>query len=176
MKPFKTQVEIIIVKPTGGRWRFKVNLESTEPDIDDVIVITSPLNTNSSVQFRLNNSNQKVSSDFIAEFTHDSASEFSVFPKSGKLEPIIRDGTSFIISYTPVEYGKVKEGKLIITTDEMYWSFSVKGTFPQYKPPNFSSSRLDNKLSSEIRNKLNPKEPHKKNFINQNMQRVKDIG
>lgn len=41
-KPFKTQIEIAIHKPSGGRWRYKVNLEATEPDIDDVILITSP--------------------------------------------------------------------------------------------------------------------------------------
>jgi hypothetical protein len=40
--------------------------------------------------------------------THDSASEFAVFPKTGKLEPASRDGTSFIVSYTPVVfYGEV---------------------------------------------------------------------
>ena len=33
----------------------------------------------------------------------------------------IREGTQFIVSFTPVEYGKMKTGKLIIQTDEMYW-------------------------------------------------------
>jgi len=154
MKPFKSFAEIILLKPSGGRWRFRIQLESTEPEVDDQILITSPLNTTSSVQFRLNNPNPKASSEFTAEFTHDSASEFSVYPKSGKLEPAVRDGTSFIISYTPVEYGKVKIGKLIIQTDEMYYSYVVKGTFPQYKPPNFTHSRLDNRLDSDVRKKL----------------------
>lgn len=36
-KPFKTHVEVLLSKPSGGRWRFKIHLESTEPEIDDVI-------------------------------------------------------------------------------------------------------------------------------------------
>lgn len=131
------------------------------------------MNTTSSVQFRLNNSNPKNSSEFYAEFTHDSASEFSIYPKSGKLEPAMRDGTSFIISYTPVEYGKVKIGKLIIQTDEMYWSFSVKGTFPQYKPPHLQQSKIDNKLDTVLLKKLDPKEHKDKNYVNQNINALK---
>lgn len=50
----------------------------------------------------------------------------------------------FNISFTPVEYGKIKVGKLIIQTDQMYWSFMVKGTFPVYKPPTDVESKIDN--------------------------------
>jgi hypothetical protein len=32
----------------------------------------------------------------------------------GDLEPYGREGTTFIISFTPVEYGKIRKGKLII--------------------------------------------------------------
>ena len=174
MKPFKSFAEIILLKPSGGRWRFRIQLESTEPEVDDQILITSPLNTTSSVQFRLNNPNPKASSEFTAEFTHDSASEFSVYPKSGKLEPAVRDGTSFIISYTPVEYGKVKIGKLIIQTDEMYYSYVVKGTFPQYKPPNFTHSRLDNRLDSDVRKKLQSSHHKNRNFLNENISTIKE--
>jgi len=31
------------------------------------------------------------------------------------------EGTNFIISFTPLEYGKQKTGKLVIQTDEMLW-------------------------------------------------------
>ncbi len=51
----------------------------------------------------------------------DSDSEFSILPKSGELEPLGREGKNFIVSFTPVEYGKPKKGKLIIETDELYW-------------------------------------------------------
>jgi len=46
-----------------------------------------------------------------------------------------RDGTMFSISFTPIEYGKEKQGKLLIYTDEMLWSYMFKGTFPLYKVP-----------------------------------------
>jgi hypothetical protein len=41
----------------------------------------------------------------------------------------------FSISYTPIDYGKEKEGKLLIYTEEMLWSYLIKGTFPLYKKP-----------------------------------------
>ena len=41
----------------------------------------------------------------------------------------------FNVTFTPVEYGKMKTGTLIIQTDLKYWSFKVEGTFPKYEPP-----------------------------------------
>jgi len=35
-------------------------------------------------------------------------------PKSGDLEHYGREGTTFVISFTPIEYGKIRRGKLII--------------------------------------------------------------
>ena len=53
----------------------------------------------------------------------------------------------------------------------MYWSFMVKGTFPQYKPPNFKESRIDNKHTTDCLKKMVPKE---KNWINDNINKFKD--
>ena len=68
------------------------------------------------------------------------------------------EGTTFIISFTPVEYGKTLQGKLIIQTDELYWyilsppyiykiyrSYVVKGVLPKYTPPECFISRIDDK-------------------------------
>jgi hypothetical protein len=44
-------------------------------------------------------------------------------------------GTNFYVSFTPVEYGKEKRGKLVIETADMYWSYLVKGSLPKYIPP-----------------------------------------
>jgi hypothetical protein len=49
--------------------------------------------------------------EFTAYFTTESAAEFLVYPKSGLLEPYGKDGTNFIVSFTPTEYGKAKSGK-----------------------------------------------------------------
>ena len=49
--------------------------------------------------------------------------------------PISKDGTLITIGYLPIEYGKLKEGKLIIETDSFMWRFLVKGAFKKYQPP-----------------------------------------
>ena len=70
--------------------------------------------------FKLSN-RFKSFAQFTARFTPDSDPEFSVMPRSGDLEPIGRDGTTFIVTFTPVDYGKKRKGKLIIETAELYW-------------------------------------------------------
>ena len=61
-----------------------------------------------------------------------------------------RDGTSFSLSFTPIEYGKEKHGKLIIYTDEMLWSYLIKGTFPLYKVPKQIKKQVDNQLDHSL--------------------------
>lgn len=95
-------------------------MEATEPEEDDVILISSPLNKTTSVQFKLTNKTKNYSR-FVAGFSAESDPEFSVIPKQGDLEPYGREGTIFIISFTPIEYGKIRKGKLIIQTEDMYW-------------------------------------------------------
>lgn len=68
---------------------YKVHLESTEPEPLDTILITSQLNETKSVRFMLD-SDSKGGEKFSAEFTYDSASEFTVIPKSGVLENVMR--------------------------------------------------------------------------------------
>lgn len=58
------------------------------PEPDDTITISSPLNVTSQVQFKLNLNNiglAKYSREFKAEFTPESATEFTVSPKLGNL-------------------------------------------------------------------------------------------
>jgi hypothetical protein len=113
LRPFKTQAEFIIYKSSGGRWKFNVIFEALDPEMDDTILIQSPLHKTSSVSFKLSN-HLKSMAEFTAFFTPDSASEFMVYPKSGLLEPYGKEGTNFIVSFTPTEYGKQKIGKLVI--------------------------------------------------------------
>ena len=65
---------------------------------------------------------------------------------SGDLEPYGREGTNFIISFTPVEYGKIRKGKLVIQTEDMYWSYVVKGVLPKYVPPVAINATVDHKM------------------------------
>lgn len=134
LRPFKTSVEFVINKSSGGRWKFNVMFEALDPEIDDSIVIHSPLHKTSSVSFKLSNHLRSVA-DFHAFFTADSANEFTVYPKQGQLEPYGKDGTNFIVSFTPTEYGKAKTGRLVIQTEEMQWMYEIKGSHPHYQIP-----------------------------------------
>jgi hypothetical protein len=96
--------------------------------------------------FKLTNISKRVSAEFKAYFSPESDSEFTISPEEGILAKHGSDGTAFVISFTPVEYGKEKLAKLIIETKQMYWSFSVKGTFPKYKKPRAKHSSIDSKL------------------------------
>ena len=174
LKPFKINAELLIYKKSGGRWRFNITFESTEPDIDDVIVITSPLNKTSSVSFKLTN-HMRAHAEFTAFFSPDSAPEFSVHPKAGILEPYGKEGTNFIVSFTPTEYGKQKKGKLIILTEEMQWSYEIKGTHPHYKIPEPKGGRLNNKLEKELEDKVMHKFELGKNFLAENKKTTKDF-
>lgn len=134
-KPFKTTVEFILSKPSGGRWKFKIVLIASEPDFFDTLNIISQLNVRKTIQFRLFNSDKKNSSPFTAYYTQDSDSEFMVNPSKGILEPAINDGTIIEISYLPTQYGKAKTGVLIVETEHNFWRFLVKGMFEKYVPP-----------------------------------------
>ena len=86
LKPFKAQAELVIYKSSWGRWKFNAVFEATEPQVDDIITIQSPLQKTSSVSFRLTN-HIKQHSPFQAFFTEGSAEEFGVQPKQGQLDP-----------------------------------------------------------------------------------------
>ena len=88
--------------------------------------------------------------EFNSFFTPDSAAEFVVYPKTGLLEPYGKEGTNFVVSFTPTEYGKAKVGKLVIQTEEMQWTYEIRGSHPQYKIPEVGGGRINNKLSKDI--------------------------
>jgi len=175
LRPFKAQTELLVSKSTGGRWRFGAVFEATDPEVDDIIEIKSPLHKTSSVSFRLSN-HTRTHAEFQAFFTHDSATEFSVYPKTGVLEPFGKDGTNFIVSFTPTEYGKHKIGKLIIQTEEMQWTYEIRGSHPEYKIPKPGGGRLDNKLAKDIESKILHKNSSatKKNFVKDNIKKQRE--
>jgi len=77
LKPFKAQAELVIYKSSGGRWKFNAVFEATEPQVDDIININSPLQKTSSVSFKLTN-HIKQHSPFQAFFAEGSAPEFGI--------------------------------------------------------------------------------------------------
>ena len=145
LRPFRTEFEFILRKKSGGQWIYNIVLEATQPDPDDTITIKSVLNKESYVTFSLENVFAREAK-FVAYFSHDSSTEFSVSPREGILEQNGKEGTKFIICYLPVEYGKVKIGKLIVETDEVMWIFEIRGMYIDYKPPEIKESHLQKYL------------------------------
>ncbi|KDO33411.1 hypothetical protein SPRG_02218 [Saprolegnia parasitica CBS 223.65] len=134
LKPLRLAVGLIVKKRSGGMWRFDVHLDASDPVVDDVLTIESALNQTSSVAFKLTNQFREPA-PFQAEFTAGSSQAFTVYPVEGILAPYGTEGTSFSIAFTPTGYGKMCSGQLVILTDEMQWTFNVKGTHPEYKAP-----------------------------------------
>ena len=141
LRPFRTEFEFILRKKSGGQWIYNMILESTLPDPDDIIPIKAALNKESFVTFKLENIFAREAK-FVAYFSHDSSTEFSVSPREGILEQSGKQGTQFILCYLPVEYGKTKIGKLIVETDEVMWIFEIRGTYTDYKPPEIKEGNL----------------------------------
>merc|ERR1719230_1178460 len=171
LRPFVSLCNLVLTKASGGRWRFDMKLEATEPEVDDTIAIQSPLNKPASVAFRLSN-HSSAYAEFDAFFDAESAYEFTVSPTSGVLEPAGSNGTTFIVTYKPTEYGKPVQGKLIIQTEDVFWSYLVKGTHPKYTAPVADKAKVNTRLSKDMQQQLaqasSPK--RKKNFIRSNMQ------
>ncbi|CAD8050766.1 unnamed protein product [Paramecium sonneborni] len=164
-KPFKLSTELQVKVESGGLWRFKLQVNALEPQIDDIIVITSEINLLTKVSFRLTNRIEEIA-NFKAYFTPDSNPEFSVEPLTGLLEPHGKKGTEFKLGFKPKEYGIRKEAKLIIETDSMYWSYILKGHLPKYIPPtNVKSHGINNEIIKI------PAHNNDKNFLIENMKK-----
>lgn len=166
LRPYKTTVELLVYKSTGGRWKYNILLDAQEPEEDDTIIIESQMNKTASVAFKLTNQ-FKAFAEFDAKFTPDSDSTFQVSPAHGVLEPYGREGTTIIVSFTPAEYGAPKTGKLLIQTDEMLWSYKLIGRHPSYKAPEAEGGRLDNKLIRDSTAQI-----QKKNYIRNNIKNL----
>lgn len=164
LRPFKTVVEFLIYKSSGGRWKYNIQLEALDPDVDDTIIIESQINKSHSVAFKLTNQ-LKAFAEFEAFFTPESNSCFSVMPTKGVLEPFGREGTTFVVTFSPNEYGAAKIGRLIIQTEDMRWIYTIKGVHPHYQPPEVQGGRLDNRLYRQPAGS-------KKNFIRNNMKQL----
>jgi hypothetical protein len=120
----------LLHKKSGGKWRFDVVLDVADPPVDDVITIESTLNQTSSIAFQLRNQFRSAAA-FHAEFSAGSSNAFTVYPSEGVLPPFGSEhGINFVVSFTPTGYGKMQSGQLLIVTEEMQWTFNVKGTYP----------------------------------------------
>jgi len=166
LRPVRTSAALVVRKQSGGRWRFDLVLEAGEPQPDDIIFIESPINKMAQVQFRLCNAFDE-DTPFQAYFSSDSASVFTVTPGHGMLTRAGTAGTLFTVAYTPVEYGKPVRGTLVVLTDEMQWSYEVRGQHPQYETPVSMHTKVDHLLNPALATRLG--RVPKTNFLKKNM-------
>jgi len=134
LRPIRSSCALIVRKSSGGRWRYELALEAGDPEPDDVIHIEAAINKTSAVSFRLTNVFASET-NFQAFFTSESPSVFTVAPVAGVLPRAGTPGNLFTVAYTPIEYGKPMRGMLVILSDEMQWSYEVRGAHPQYQAP-----------------------------------------
>ncbi|GLE07443.1 hypothetical protein PINS_up017680, partial [Pythium insidiosum] len=135
LRPYRGSIYLLLQRKTGGLWRFEVALDST-------------LNTTSSVTFQLRNQFREPA-PFHAEFSAGSSSAFTVYPTQGVLPPFgSADGASFVVSFTPTGYGKMQSGQLVIFTEEMQWTFNVKGAYPDLSASIASKAALGSSSSN----------------------------
>lgn len=78
-KPFRCTVDFVVLRKTGGSWKFKILLESTPPNEDDVIILSAAIGESDTVSFKLTN-RFKTFATFHSHFTEETDSEFSVSP------------------------------------------------------------------------------------------------
>ena len=79
------------------------------------------------------------------------------------------------MSFTPTEYGKAKVGRLVIQTEEMQWTYEIRGSHPHYKIPEVGGGRIQNKLSKEVAEAIKVKQSEKKNFLRENLKTQKYV-
>lgn len=77
MKPLKVSFDLLITKKEGSRWRYRVVLEGTDPEVDDIIEIESNLLVTSTVAFKITNT-EKQTVPFKAKFTSDSGNDILI--------------------------------------------------------------------------------------------------
>lgn len=107
LRSFTTTIEIIIVCRNRGRWRLQLDLDAADPEPDDTIRLTAAVGQRDQVTFRLSNRFLGFST-FEAYFNARSSAHFSVSPATGVLAPFGSDGTPFVVSFAPPEYGSVE--------------------------------------------------------------------
>lgn len=168
LRPLRTSAALVVRKASGGRWRYDMVLEAGEPSPDDIITIEAPIHKTAHVQFKLCNAFD-VDAPFAAYFTPDSTSVFTVSPMAGVLTRAGTAGSLFTIAYTPVEYGKQVRGTLVVLTDEMQWTYAVRGSHPLYEVPTVAKTKVDHVLDPSLSMRLGV--VPNKNFLKRNMQK-----
>ncbi|GFR48569.1 hypothetical protein Agub_g10471, partial [Astrephomene gubernaculifera] len=170
-----TSLELVINKSTGGRWRFEMQLQATEPDLDGTLTIEASVGATSHLPLRLYSSGPEPQ-PFTASFPSDTPMVFNVTPSKGMLPPPPKPGEpepepALTVSYTCREFGKVVKGRLYVQTSDMHYSYELRGRMPAYVPPRPSqfAPSVDNRLPEFVETRLSQGRPAGRNFVSGNV-------
>jgi len=146
LKVFTADVEIVVVCKNKGRWKADITLEAEEPPPDDILRLCAPVGGVDRVSFRLTNRFLGYS-PLQAYFTARSSPHFSVSPSSGVLAPFgSAEGTQFVVTFSPKEYGMREVAYLVISTDEAQWNYEIHGSYPEFNVKNIAiKSKIDSR-------------------------------
>ena len=131
LRVFVSTIDMILECKNHGRWRIKVDVEALEPEPDDVVNLVAAVGETDKVSFRLSNRFLGYS-NFQAYFSARSSPNFTITPPTGVLAPFGSDGTQFVVTFSPVEYGPMERAQLTIQTEETQWNYDVTGSYPRY--------------------------------------------
>jgi hypothetical protein len=138
LRTFAAPLDIVVSCAGRGRWKIRVDLESSDPEPDDTVQLTAQVGTSDRVTFRLSNRFLGLS-PFVAYFTKHSSPHFSVSPGTGVLAPYGSDGTPFVVTFAPLEYGTLEIGTLVVQTEDMQWNYKIIGNYPKNIKKNITS-------------------------------------
>ena len=78
-KTVSAKVGLVVERSTGGRWRFELRLEATQPDVDASVTIHAAPGQSALGQVLLYSPTDHPQ-PFTCHFTHDSSTSFDVSP------------------------------------------------------------------------------------------------
>ncbi|XP_074521086.1 cilia- and flagella-associated protein 47-like [Halichoeres trimaculatus] len=127
LRPCRCEAVLAVQCVSGRIWKFPFKLVATEPQVDDVILIeTSKQGETSAVGFRLTSTTRRPEPFTAAFLPGSSSKEFTVTPSSGVLPPVGSDGALITVSFTPDTYGEHR-ARLSIQAADMQWTYEVRG-------------------------------------------------
>lgn len=95
-RAINAEVELVVTKSSGGRWRFDLQLQATKADLDAFVTIEAGVQQTRSVPIYLYGPSDPSAppTTFTASFSSDTPLTFSVMPGRGTLAPSPRRGGS----------------------------------------------------------------------------------
>ena len=166
--------DLIIKRRNGSRWRFEINVEASEPEVDGVISVESWVKETGRAVITVSNRSPGPV-PFQASFTPDSPHEFAVVPQQGVAEA--GAPMSFEVLFSPETYGSAIEGHLAISTPAEEWRYLVQGGPPRYNAP-VVPSRVDDRLGGDVLSafELAHAQGRSRNFLRDNIREARASG